>query len=208
VNKWGSELRALAARIALALAFSVVLVAALAASLLATPAEPAFADEDNSINTTQIPDNSFLFDVSLYDLVMVDTTLEGKTVQVTGEVVGDTFREGLTNDTKTWILLSSTEEDKEASIPVLINTEDLDLIDSFGGYQNTGTTLRIRGTYHVACVTHGSACDIHADLVSAVSEGSSHKEEFDLKVFAPGAGLCVVGFGLWITYLVLRERRR
>ena len=53
----------------------------------------AFADDDeNLVNPQQRPDSSFIYDTSIVDLSGADAYYDNQTVQVTGEVIGDSIR--------------------------------------------------------------------------------------------------------------------
>lgn len=161
---------------------------------------------NNLINTQQMPDNSFLYDTSIYDLVNGDASMEGSTVQVTGEVVGDAV-----NDTATeyaWITLSSQDASREGTISVRIEESDLELIDTYGGYDTVGTTLQVVGEFHIACTDHEGSQDIHATTVKALKSGSTTSDVFNINDFIPGIVLCVIGVALMGVYYYLRERQR
>lgn len=165
------------------------------------------ATDGNRVNPQQMPDSSFLYDTSIYDLLNADTSLNGSTVQVTGEVVGDAVSD--TQDPgKVWITLASTDRSKEGSISVLIAQDDVDLIDTFGRYGAKGTTLRVKGMFHLSSPTYQGITDIQADTVSVVSSGLDVAVPFNQMKFVPG--FIMVGIGLALTglYYLLRARQR
>ena len=170
----------------------------------------AWADEtdtDNVVNQRQVADNSFLYDTSIYELTQADTTYQGKTVQIVGEVVCDSIR-CEEDASKVWITLEEIEGDHESSISVLVSRDTLGLIDTYGAYNKKGTTLQIRGTFYLACPSHEGIFDIHADGVTLIARGSVTQDEFRLDEFIPGLILVIVGGVLTMIYLYLRERER
>lgn len=174
----------------------------------ALPTAAAWADDNDSanvINPLQMPDNSFLYDTSIYDLINADPTYEGSTVQIIGEVVGDAVHD-LEDEGKTWLTLSSTDKKAPGSISVLVDDDDVSLVDTYGAFDKTGTILRVKGTYHLSCSEHEGTMDVHADSVTAVTEGQTHEEEFDFDDFVPGIIVCAVGLVLAIAYYIMRER--
>lgn len=187
----------------------VALCCALAVALfiIAPPTYGWAEDTTNKINPSQMPDNSFLYDTNIYDLLHAGSSMEGNTVQITGEVVGDLLTDG-DDSSKAWITLSSTDPKKPGDISVLIDKTEAELIDSYGAYGVKGTIARVKGTFHVTCPVHEGTMDIHADTVSAVQEGSTYSEEPNLDKFKWGIILCAVGVGLSSLYYVLRERQR
>lgn len=163
--------------------------------------------ENNLINLQQTPDNSFMYDASIYDLVNGTEQDQRITVQVKGEVVGDPIR-AEQNRGKYWITLDSVEEDKEASISVLVDESVLSQIDTYGGYNKTGTILRVKGLFFIACTSHEGIMDIHAETVTVLSNGSVSEDELDLLKFIPGVGLVFFGIVLTLIYRFLAERQR
>ena len=91
----------------------VAVLAVLLAAVFALPAA-AHADEpaegDNAVNTQQLPDSSFIYDTSIVDLSGADAYYDNQTVQVTGEVIGDSIRAGVSGRHR-WITLSSQGDD-------------------------------------------------------------------------------------------------
>ncbi len=189
-------------------AASACAVLALAASLL-LPASPAFADEPaegaNAVDTAQLPDSSFIYDTSISDLSTADTYYDRQTVQVTGEVIGDKIEAGA-DDRHCWITLSSAGG--ASTVSVYLTDEAAAKIDSFGKYNVKGTTLQVRGTFHLACSEHDGASDIHAQVVTVTERGKAMPDVFDIWSFVPGAVAVIVGLALMAVFYVLRERQR
>lgn len=169
----------------------------------------AFADENepNEIDQQQTPDSSFLYDTTIADLVNGDTSRQDTTVQVTGEVIGDAVS-AEDDPGKHWVTLDSLQDEPEGSISVLIDDNDLSQIDTYGDYSSHGTTLRVRGTFHMACQTHAGIIDIHATNVSKVDDGYPTPDALDFNQFVPGILTCTAAALLAILYYFLRERQR
>lgn len=180
-----------------------LLLAALALPVAAHADEPA--EGDNAVNTQQLPDSSFIYDTSIIDLSTADSYYDNQTVQVTGEVIGDSIRAGVSGRHR-WITLSAQND--SATISVYMSNESAAKIDTFGKYGATGTTLQVRGTYHLVCSDHEGLSDLHAEAVTVVAPGEQHPDTFDFRAFVPGivaviAGLVSLGVFYW-----LRERQR
>ena len=137
----------------------VAVLAVLLAAVFALPAA-AHADEpaegDNAVNTQQLPDSSFIYDTSIVDLSGADAYYDNQTVQVTGEVIGDSIRAGVSGRHR-WITLSSQGD--SATISVYMSNESASKIDTFGEYGTTGTILQVRGTFHLVCADHEGQSD-------------------------------------------------
>ncbi len=188
----------------------VLAALALAASLLLSALVPAaYADEPadgtNAVDTAQLPDSSFIYDTSIADLSTADTYYDRQTVQVTGEVIGDKIEAGA-DDRHCWITISSTGGASTAS--VYMTEEAAAKIDAFGKYNVKGTTLQVRGTFHLACAEHDGATDIHAQVVTVTERGKASPDALDAWTFIPGAVAVVVGLALMVVFYVLRERQR
>ena len=171
--------------------------------------DPVFGtgvNEDNLLNPQQKPDSSFLYDTSIAALAAADSYLNGQTVQVTGEVVGDRifaeFDPGFS-----WIVLQALDKE-HSEVPVFLSDEYIDLIDTYGAYGRKGTTLQVRGTFHLACPDHEGLTDLHADAVSLVEKGSVTEQVFNIESFIPGFVLVGVGFVLLIVFHRMREGQR
>lgn len=187
------------------LAFALALV--FACALLLAPSL-AFADEDeNVVNPQQLPDSSFIYDTPLADLAGADSYYDQQTVQVRGEAVGDILNADLEGRCK-WVTLASTDPDADDTLAVYMTASQASLIDTLGRYGSTGTTLQVRGTFHLVCNEHDGITCLHAESVSVVKKGSEHPDEFSLRAFAPGAVLVAVGLAMVFVFYRLRERRR
>ena len=184
---------------------ALVLAAALTATLVPSP---AFADDDeNLVNPQQRPDSSFIYDTSIAALGSADAYYDNQTVQVVGEVIGDSIREGLENRHK-WIKLAAHEKDSTSTVSVSMTAEQAAKIDTYGKYGTTGTKLQVRGTFHLVCTEHEGLTDLHADIVTVVEKGKHHEDEFDVNAFVPGAIATALGLALMGVFYYLRERQR
>lgn len=186
----------------------VAALAVLLAAVFALPAA-AHADEpaegDNAVNTQQLPDSSFIYDTSIVDLSGADAYYDNQTVQVTGEVIGDSIRAGVSGRHR-WITLSSQGD--SATISVYMSNESASKIDTFGEYGTTGTILQVRGTFHLVCADHEGQSDLHAEAVTVIAPGERHPDEFDFNAFVPGIVVVVVGLVMLGVFYWLRERQR
>lgn len=192
-----------------ALSFAAVISAFALAALLAA-LSPAFVEkalaDDNLVNPQQLPDSSFIYDTLIADLATADSYLDGQTVQVTGEAVGDSIREGLDGENR-WITLQAVDG-SYAQVTAYMTAEAAERVDTFGAYGKTGTTLQVRGTFNLACAEHEGLTDLHANHVSVVEKGSVSEEPFEASAFAPGAVLVLLGGVLLLVFYRMRERLR
>lgn len=187
----------------LAALLCLLVAIAIAVPIAAHADEPA--EGDNAVNTQQLPDSSFIYDTSISDLSGADSYYDNQTVQVTGEAIGDSIRAGVSGRHR-WITLSSQGD--SATISVYMSNESAAKIDTFGEYGTTGTTLQVRGTYHLVCADHEGLSDLHAEAVTVVAPGEQHPDTFDFRAFVPGIIVVVVGLVLLGVFYWLRERQR
>ena len=188
------------------------MAAAALAFALALPAfacpQAAFADEpaegDNAVNVTQLPDSSFIYDTSITDLSTADTYYDKQTVQVTGEVVGDSITAG--DGRHCWLQLASPSD--SSTVSVYLTNESADKVDTYGAYGRKGTTLQVRGAFNLACPDHDGASDLHAQVVTVTEKGKATPDEFDINAFTPGMVTVMIGLAMMVVFYLLRERQR
>lgn len=160
----------------------------------------------NRVNAAQLPDSSFIYDVTIEELAKADTYMDGQTVQVTGEVVGDMVISE-ENRAYCWITLQSVER-SDSELSVYMSVSAAESIDTFGAYGKRGTVLQVRGTFNLACVDHQGASEMHSENVSVVSKGAVEEGEFNAQKLVPGLLLLLLGFAMIIVFDVMRERQR
>lgn len=171
--------------------------------------DPVFGtgrNEKNLLNPQQKPDSSFIYDTSIKALQEADPYLNDQTVRVTGEVVGDRIRAEF-DPGFCWIVLQSNDG-SYTEVPVFLSTVLTEPIDTYGAYGRKGTTLQIRGTFHLACPDHEGLTDLHADTASVVAKGHSSEREFDIGAFLPGIVLVMVGLIMLLVFRHMREGQR
>lgn len=190
-----------------------VVLALMLAALLVTPAM-AWADDpaedgsdDNQVYVNQLPDSSFLYETTIADLSQADSFYEGQVVLVQGEVVGDRINDE-SQAGYCWITLQDTKTENPSVIAVVMTKDQTSIIDTYGAYGKVGTTLQVRGIFHLKCGLHQGMSDIHVDAVSAVAPGTTLEKPVDRKMLALAVISVVAGLALMGMYRVQRERMR
>lgn len=179
-----------------------------AAAPCAAWADDTQASDSNKVYANQMPDNSFLYETSIAELASADSFYDGQTVLITGEAVGDAINDEY-DANKCWITLQETGDVDNPSVASVVMAKDqASMIDSFGRYGQTGATLQVRGTYHLDCSDHQGESDIHADEVSVVAQGSAVEHEVNPFQILGAVAVVLVGVGLTVGYLYLRDRAR
>lgn len=174
---------------------------------LLAPLSPAWADDENLVNPQQRPDSSFIYDTAISALNSADTFYDNQTVQVVGEAVGDIINVEANGNFK-WVNLSAEEQGITYSIAVYMSEMAASRIDTLGAYGTVGTTLQVRGTFHLVCPEHDGVTDIHANVVSVVDPGEEYPDELSFERFVPGLVAVAIGLALMGVFYRLRERQR
>ena len=173
-------------------------------------ASPTNSTPDNLVNPSQDSDSSFLYDTSIADLTGSSASiLDGQTVQVQGEVIGDARHVDFDSD-HFWITLQAEENDKFNTITIYCTKNTTDLIDTFGSYGRRGTTLQIRGTFQLACDDHDGLSDIHAESSSVKAYGNSVNPPLKPESLAFGFVMLVFGaimIGIYVFAAKLKEKK-
>lgn len=213
--------RTAALAVVLAAVLLVVCAAAMVPTLVqrsASQADPAGAvkppesqgtggpGQANQVNPQQTPDSSFLYDTSIANLGTADSYMDGQTVQVIGEVVGDRLRAEDDPD-YCWLTLQSPQSPND-TVAVYLSRTLTQSIEVYGAYGKRGTMLQVRGPFNLACADHDGLSDLHADHAAVVSKGSEEPDPFDLVDFVPGLALMLVAAGLAFAFWRLRESDR
>lgn len=169
-------------------------------------AAPAPVNEDNLVDPQQLPDSSFIYDTAIADLDKADSYMDGQTVQITGEVVGDRIKAG-TDGAHSWLMIEAIDG-SYAELAVYVPNAAADLVDTYGAYGRQGTVMQLRGTFNLSCPDHEGLSDLHAEHYAVVSKGSSAPDTLNVAKFVPGAVLLLIGGGLLLVFYRLRERQR
>ncbi len=132
------------------------------------------------------------------DLVENAMVLDGKTVIVTGEAIGEVLERGK----YAWVNI----HDGSNAIGIWMKIEDAKKITYFGDYRNIGDTVIITGTFSRACTEHGGDVDIHCSNLEIMNKGHVSKEELSAsKVVFAAASLFVTSL-LAVLYFKLMKK--
>ncbi len=159
---------------------------------------------ENRLNPSQLPDSSFIYDATIKSLESADSYMDGQTVQVVGEVVGDRVISEK-DPAYSWITLEAVDG-TYAEVSVYLSARTSDAIDTYGAYGRHGTTLQVRGTFNLACADHEGLSDLHATSVEVVAKGYEITPPFNMSQVVPGILLVLVGLGLMLAFRRLQER--
>ena len=125
--------------------------------------------------------------------------LNGSEVSFTGEAVGDIVN---ADEGHKWVNIRGSSN---SAISVYMPDDLAKLIQNVGDYHMTGTTLKITGTYHIACPEHEGELDVHASTAEVTDNGGPVTH-----MVAPGRleaafVLCIVAGLLLMAFLLVRR---
>lgn len=111
--------------------------------------------------------------------------LDGRTVTVAGEAVGDVmFR-----DRWAWVTIG----DEGVALGVWLSAEQASRVARVGGYASRGDRVAVTGVLHRACPQHGGDLDLHADRLEVVARGGPLSHPVDRLRLLRGAMLLAAG---------------
>lgn len=132
-------------------------------------------------------------------LVSTNRALDDSEVSFTGEAVGDIVNAG---GGYKWVNISGASN---AVISVYMPDDLAKLIQNVGDYHETGTSLKVVGTYHVACPEHEGELDVHASAAEVTDNGGPVTHMVVPGRLAAALALCVVAGLLLMLYLLGRR---
>ena len=132
-------------------------------------------------------------------LVSANRALNDSEVSFTGEAVGDIVN---ADEGHKWVNIRGSSN---SAISVYMPDDLAKLIQNVGDYHMTGTTLKITGTYHIACLEHEGELDVHASTAEVTDNGGPVTH-----MVAPGRleaafVLCIVAGLLLMAFLLVRR---
>lgn len=100
------------------------------------------------------------------ELVVIDRSLDGSRVRVTGEAIGEDLH---ADGDHRWVNILADG----TAVGVFVSNDSADQIDVYGDHTHRGDTIEVVGTVNVACDEHGGEFDIHAEEFTVVAEGGT-----------------------------------
>ena len=122
--------------------------------------------------------------ISINQLIENAKVMDGKTVVVQGEAIGEVLERG----NNAWVNIN----DGTNAIGIWLKLEDANKIKVFGDYLNIGDKVKVTGVFNRACVEHGGDMDIHAISIEVVENGYPVKEKVPSQKIVIGIILVVV----------------
>jgi hypothetical protein len=105
------------------------------------------------------------------DLIENGKALDGKTVTINGEAIGDMMKRG----DYSWLNIS----DGSNAIGIWGETSIINKVTTLGNYKQKGDMVEIQGEFHRACSEHGGDMDIHITNLSVIEKGRKVSQPID-----------------------------
>jgi hypothetical protein len=131
------------------------------------------------------------------ELIEKGLEYDGKTVEYTGEVVGDL----MARKNHAWINVN----DGSNAMGIWSERALIPPIKYFGSYGNRGDTVLVRGVFHRSCPMHGGDMDIHASEITIVATGEPASHGTSVSAVVSAAALLITSL-LAFTMFKRRER--
>lgn len=131
--------------------------------------------------------------VELNQLVENAAAMDGQTVTVAGEAIGEAMERG----DHAWVNIN----DSTNAMGIWMPLEDAQIITVFGDYKHRGDQLQVTGVFNRACSEHGGDVDIHSDSIKVVKAGYSTEESVSSQKIIIGAVLVFLALVIGLLYL-------
>ncbi len=107
-----------------------------------------------------------VLELTTAELVVIDRSLDGSRVRVTGEAIGEDLR---ASKHHRWVNLL----DGSTAIGVFVTNELAEQVDVYGDHTHRGDVVEVVGILNIACDEHGGEFDIHAEEFKVIAEGGT-----------------------------------
>lgn len=106
--------------------------------------------------------------IELNQLVENAEIMDGQTVTVSGEAIGEAMERG----DHAWVNIN----DGSNAMGIWMPLADTQSIKVFGDYKHRGDQLQVTGVFNRACAEHGGDVDIHSDSIAVAAVGYTTTE--------------------------------
>ena len=153
----------------------------------------------DKLGNSLIDEENVVIETRVGVLVSTNRALNDSEVSFTGEAVGGVVNAG---EGYKWANISGTSN---AVISVYLSDDFAKLIQNVGDYHTTGTTLKITGTYHIACPEHEGELDVHASAAEVTDNGGPVTHMVVPGRLEAALALCAVAALFLMLYLLARR---
>lgn len=161
-------------------------------------------DPENVINEAIGSDSSFVYETEISALNNQPHLYDKRTVQVTGEVVGDLIKAEDPN--YCWLIIQELSTGSDAQISLYVTPLQAQKIDMFGRYGVRGSIIKATGMFQEVDPELEGAQSLRTSELEVLEKGVITKPPFRLELFAPG--ICAVLLGCVVLYVFYRAHER
>lgn len=136
--------------------------------------------------------------VELNQLVENAEAMDGQTVTVTGEAIGEAMERG----DHAWVNIN----DGTNAMGIWMPLDDAQRIKFFGDYKHIGDQLQVTGVFNQACVEHGGDVDIHSNSITVMEAGYATEESVSSPKIIIGIVLVFLASVLGFIYLKIIKK--
>lgn len=127
------------------------------------------------------------------ELVEFQEELDGMTVTVEGEAIGDKMND---MGDGVWVNVLGGE----VAVGIFMDDEQVDGVSMLGDYGHTGDGLSVVGEFHAACPEHGGDLDVHADSLTVISPG--HEVDRPVRAWPGIVGIALIGVSAGLAQII------
>jgi hypothetical protein len=131
--------------------------------------------------------------VELNQLVENAAAMDGQTVTVSGEAIGEAMERG----DHAWVNIN----DGTNAMGIWLPLSDAQSIKIFGDYKHRGDQLQITGVFNRACTEHGGDVDIHSATIKIEKLGYTIEESVASQKIIIGTVLVFLALAICLIYL-------
>ena len=161
-------------------------------------------DPENVINEAIGSDSSFVYETEISALNNQPHLYDKRTVQVTGEVVGDLIKAEDPN--YCWLIIQELSTGSDAQISLYVTPLQAQKIDMFGRYGVRGSIIKATGMFQEVDPELEGSQSLRTSELEVLEKGVITKPPFRLELFAPG--ICAVLLGCVVLYVFYRAHER
>ncbi|MDO9492398.1 hypothetical protein [Acetobacterium sp.] len=136
--------------------------------------------------------------VELNQLVENAEAMDGQTVTVTGEAIGEAMERG----DHAWVNIN----DGTNAMGIWMPLDDAQRIKFFGDYKHIGDQLQVTGVFNQACAQHGGDVDIHSNSITVIEAGYVTEESVSSPKIIIGFVLVFLASVLGFIYLKIIKK--
>lgn len=137
---------------------------------------------------------------NISDLVEKAKELDGKTLTIKGEAIGEPLNRG----SYTWVNIG----DGSMALGIWMKKDDANKISIYGNSKYKGDSIKVTGKLNRACKEHGGDMDFHADKVEILKTGYRTNEVINKNRVEAAGILTVISFVLIYVYFTKIKFKR